>query len=374
MRPRAAFGLALLLLSVRGSSATLERPIGFTVFVENDATRATPQFPTGRPIQIALWYPAASSGRPLTYRDYLWLAAVETSQGNPGEPPPRDAMGDWKSFVASAGVTSQKADAFLATPMHASRDATPAPGRFPLVLIAQGNGQSAHDQAFLAELLAEKGYAVATTPSQARIGGPMQSEQDIPAQADAQAADLAFARSALRGKPQIRPGPYAVVGHSFGARSALLLAMRDSEVAALVSLDGGIGGRAGKGMLEKAEGFDRARAAAPILHLYEEGDRFMVPDLALLRSLDRCDRWLVRVDGMRHIHFTSTGVMVRVSPPLAAATSADSRTAAAWNAAAGAAVSFLDRFLFNPAAAREPLWAPPDSALLHVEELPRSSF
>ncbi len=374
MRPPAAVGLVLLLFSAPGSSATLERPIGFTVFLENDATRATPQFPTGRPIQIALWYPAAASGRRLTYRDYVLLAAIETSQGSPAEPPPRDAIGDWKSFLASAGVTSKQADAFLATPMHAFRDAVPAPGRFPLVLIAQGNGQSAHDQAFLAELLAEKGYAVATTPSQARIGGPMQSEQEIPAQAEAQAADLAFARNALRGKPQVRPGPYAVVGHSFGARSALLLAMRDSEVAALVSLDGGIGGRAGKGMIEKAAGFDRANATAPILHLYEEGDRFMVPDLELLRSLNRCDRWLVRVEGMRHVHFTSTGIMVRVLPPLAAATSADSRTASAWNAAAGSTVSFLDRFLFNPAAAHEALWAPPGSPLLHLEEVPRSSF
>ena len=95
--------------------------------------------------------------------------------------------------------------------------------------------------------------------------------------------------------------------------------MRDSDVGALVSLDGGIGGKAGKGRLEKARGFDRTRASAPLLHLYEEGDRFMVPDLELLRSLPG-PRWLVRVEGLRHAHFSSLGAMVRVAPSAAKVT------------------------------------------------------
>jgi pimeloyl-ACP methyl ester carboxylesterase len=41
-----------------------------------------------------------------------------------------------------------------------------------------------------------------------------------------------------------------VVGHSFGARAALLLAMLDPQVAAVVSLDGGIGTASGRASLE----------------------------------------------------------------------------------------------------------------------------
>ena len=44
---------------------------------------------------------------------------------------------------------------------------------------------AAHAQAFLAELLASRGYIVATVPSQARIDGPMQSEEDLPRHVEA---------------------------------------------------------------------------------------------------------------------------------------------------------------------------------------------
>ncbi|WNG34833.1 hypothetical protein F0U61_15120 [Archangium violaceum] len=121
---------------------------------------------------------------------------------------------------------------------------------------------------------------------------------------------LTFVVRALRSEPQVRAsGKYGLVAHSFGARSALLLAMRDPDDAALVSLDGGIGGKAGKGFfLERTRNFDPTKATLPLLHLYEVGDRFMVPDHELIRSLARANRWLVKVDGMRHVHFTSTGI------------------------------------------------------------------
>jgi dienelactone hydrolase len=99
----------------------------------------------------------------------------------------------------------------------------------------------------------------------------MQSEADIPIKAGEQASDLAFARKAIG--ELARRGGVGVAGHSFGARSALLLAMRESDVVAVVSLDGGIGAKTGKGMLEKARGFSRERMRAPLLHFYEELDR-----------------------------------------------------------------------------------------------------
>ena len=367
MRASAAVVALCALLAVWNGSTSTTRPVGFRVLAATDTSRTETPFPKGRPIQIALWYPAAAAGTPLTYRDYVVLAAEETSSSSPSGA--AEAIADFESFLAPAGVTKAEADAFLATTMRASRDARPASGVFPLVLVAQGNGQSAHDQAFLAEVLAGRGYAVATTPSQTRVGPRMTSEEEIPAQAQAQAADLAFALRALRTEAPVRPGPYAVAGHSFGARSALLLAMQDPDVAAVVSLDGGIGGKAGNGRLEKAPGFAAARATAPLLHLYEEGDRFMIPDFDLLRSLSACDRWLVRVDGLRHVHFTSAGVMVRSMPALARATSAGDDVAPAWDAVAAAAASFLDRSLASQRD-RAASWTPPPSPLLHVEFLP----
>jgi dienelactone hydrolase len=347
--------------------------VGFRVLERTDASRASPTFPQGRPLQIAIWYPAASSTSPLTYRDYLLLSTRELTFA-PAEPAmEREAIAEFSSPLFSAGVKPDEIESFLSTKMRASRDAAPLPGRFPLVLLAQGNGQSAHDQAFLAETLAAHGYVVATVPSQARIDGIMKGEQDIPAHATQQAADLAFALRALRAEPQVRAArKYGLVAHSFGARSALLLAMKDSDAAALVSLDGGIGDKVGKGQLEHTKGFNPAKATLPLLHLYEVEDRFMVPDHELIRSLGRANRWLVKVDGMRHVHFTSLGIAIRSLPALAARTSADQRTAAAWDAMAEATTSFLDTFLGEAAGTKASAgrWTPPTSPLLHPEKLP----
>jgi len=321
-----------------------------------------------------VWYPAATAGAALSFGDLVALTGNETSFdfGKPSDAVPAavSAVQPYRDFLGKAGASPEEVDRWLAARMKASRNAPPAKGRAPLVLIAQGNGDSAVDQVFLAEALALHGYVVATTPSQARIGGPMKSEDEIPGQADAQATDLAFVLSVLQSDAHIQRGRYGLVAHSFGARSALLLAMRDPGAVALVSLDGGIGAKTGKGLLEKARGFDPSRATAPILHLYEEADAFMTPDFDLLRSLERCDRWLVRVDSMRHVHFSSTGILVRAMPSIAARTSADGATAAAWDAVAESTAGFLDRFLAKRAA--EPRWSPPESPLLHPLFLPRS--
>jgi dienelactone hydrolase len=375
----ALFRWALPALSAQAAPGALAHPIGFRVIESADASRSTERFPHGRPVQIGVWYPASrtslSPSPRMTYRDYLLLTATETSFGAPADAAATAVLAGYRSFLAQAGATPAETDAFLSTRMRASRTASAAPGSFPLVLLAQGNGQSAHDQAFLAELLAARGYTVATTPSQANISGPMKSELEIPAQVEAQTADLAFALGVLRDEKagkNVSPGEYAVVGHSFGARSALLLAMRDPRVAAIVSLDGGIGGRAGKGLLDGANGFDRTRALARILHLYEEGDRFMVPDFELLRSLTRADRWLVRVDGVRHVHFSSAGVLVRSIPAVARRTSANERTGAAWDAIAESTASFLDRFL-GSGAVPGARWTPPPSPFLHSVNLPAAA-
>ncbi len=365
-----AVALAAAPLSAAPPSARTSRLVGFRVIERVDASRTSPQFPKGRPIQIAFWYPSASASPQLTYRDYYVLSARDASFSPSSAASEEQALAQYRSFLASASVPTPEADALLATRMHAARDAAPVPGRAPLVLIAQGNDHSAHDQAFLAEHLASRGFAVATVPSQARIGGRMKSEQEIPSQALDQAADLAFALAVVRTAPNVRAGRYGLVGHSFGARSALLLAMRDTDAGALVSLDGGIGDAAGKGLLETARGFDREAATLPILHLYEVGDRYMVSNLDPIRALVRSNRWLVRVDDMRHVHFSSLGVLAASGTTLGSVTDADAWTRTAWDAVAAATTSFLEKFVISPpAAAKARAWAPPSARPLHAAEL-----
>jgi pimeloyl-ACP methyl ester carboxylesterase len=132
----------------------------------------------------------------------------------------------------------------------------------------------------------------------------------------------------------------AVVAHSFGARSALLFAMRDGA-SALVSLDGGIGTKTGQSNLVSSRFYDSVRATLPILHLYEDLDSFMAPDFSLLRSLARADRFIVRTAHLHHVHFTEIGAVLAGFPALATATRADPETARAYDDVARTVVAFL---------------------------------
>jgi dienelactone hydrolase len=323
--------------------------VGLRVLSEVDHERRVARLGTDRPIQIAVWYPALRGRPALAHRDYLALQATETGAGVGAEA----VVADYKRLLAENGVPADALDRWLAAPLTAARDARPAPGRFPLVLVAQGNFQSAYHQAALAEHLASHGYVVATCPSQTRISGPMENEDAILGSAEEQADDLAFVLRRLRAWPGADAERLGVLGHSFGARSALLFAMEEPAVDALVSLDGGIGARTGKGVLERSRRFHPARRL-PVLHVYEDADEFMAPDFDLLRSLAG-ERLLVRLEGMRHVHFTALGLAAGASPELARAVSADADTPRRLAVAVEYARCFLDAHVRGLARARADL-------------------
>jgi pimeloyl-ACP methyl ester carboxylesterase len=346
-------------------------PIGFRVL---SARVNKPSGADERPLQIAVWYPATKSGGSgMSYRDYVALTASENHpEGKPRSDEVKKAVEEFRSFLASARVTAVDTERILATPMEAVRDAAPAKGTFPLVMISLGNGQSAHDQAFLGESLARHGFVAATVPSASRISGPMRSEEDIAAKAEEQAGDLARAASRVKTRAELEREGFAVVGHSFGARAALLLAMSDSSIRALVSLDGGIGAKTGRGRLEQSSLFHAKSMAAPILHFFEDLDDFMAPDFGLLDSLEGSRRFLVRVPDVHHVHFTSVGPLSSRAPSLAAATRAADGTGRSIEAVESSTLAFLDIFLNGTDRSGAP-WKPSDPEFLTVE-IPRGEL
>lgn len=205
--------------------------------------------------------------------------------------------------------------------MFATREGAPARTAFPLVLVAQGNGQDAADQAVLAEYIASHGYIVASVPSP-MIRQPMTDQSQIGSFAEAQADALEAAMARIPRMLAIRKGRIGVIGHSFGARPALLLAMRRPSIRALVSLDGGIGTATGASEMKAAPSF-RARAELPAtLHIYEKLDAFMKPDLAFLHGLRIRSLRLEATEDMHHVHFTTYGFAAATIPEFAKLTNA----------------------------------------------------
>jgi dienelactone hydrolase len=278
--------------------------VGLQVKLERDAQRVLSGRP--RPVQVATWYPAreGGAGLPLTYENYVALAAGE--QGPVTAAEEAKTLASYREFLGTRGITKAAVESWLGTSLLARRDASPATGRFPLVLLAQGNGGAAADQAVLAEYLASHGYVVTSTPSPLRNGSRISSETDVLPVAQEQARDLSFARRVAERLAFVdKTKPVGLAGYSFGARAALLL-LPEARVGALVSLDGGIANKAGKGWLKPAA-FSPREVKAPILHVFQDAEDDVVPDFDLLATFAQTDRILVKVSGLRHSHFITYG-------------------------------------------------------------------
>ncbi|MGN6392841.1 MAG: dienelactone hydrolase family protein [Gemmatimonadales bacterium] len=318
--------------------------VGFTEVIQADSSRRSVAG-APRAVEVAMWYPArGSSGRPLTYREYYRVSTPKQ-------------LDELLSMLKSRGAPDSVVERWMSAPMLAARDAAPADGRYPLVLLAQGNGETVPDLAYLAEFLASRGYVVGTTPSPTLVSGPLTDDRQIGERAEEQARDLAVAEEVAGSRADVLRGPIGVVGHSFGARAALLLAMREPGVGALVSLDGGIGTANGRRSMEALPAYRAAAVHAPILHFYERLDAFMTPDFTLLRSLSASNRWLVAAPAMHHHHFTSLGAVSVEFPALRSVLAATAETAQAYTSVMRTTMDFLDDFVKKDARARD-RWSP----------------
>ena len=337
-------------------------PVGFTSVMLTDATRAI----QGRPrhVQLAVWYPAAASARPpMTYAGYIGLAGVETTDA-PSDVLEKHAVDSVRAFLRSVGVPDSVVTQWFSSPVLGVRDAPRAVGTFPLVLVAQGNGETAADQSVLCEYLASYGYVVATSPSQSRLTGQPDEESAVGRAAEDQTDDLALLRA--RVSKEWAVAGTAIVGHSFGARSALLLAMRDSSVRAIVSLDGGIGTATARASLQSAPSF-RRDVKVSILHFYEDLDRFMIPDWGMLTSLQGARVWIASTSDLHHHHFSDIGAASGRFPPIAAATRATGATGGSYAAVLERTRNFLDGIVRGDTAASTK--SVRDSGQVHVRQL-----
>ena len=205
--------------------------------------------------------------------------------------------------------------------------------------------QSAHHQAILSEYLASYGYVVATCPSPMRISGPLTDPSRILSYAQQQASDMAFIFNTLKHRPNVDPGKLGLIGHSFGARAALLLLTELTDTDALVSLDGGIANKIGKDWLNADRSFKPENITVPILHFYQDVEDFVVPDFYLLETLNSAPRYLIRIDEMRHLYFTSLGMVTAMIPGFAPPTVRQSIIQENYEAICLYTLRFLDAYL-----------------------------
>ena len=284
--------------------------VSFKVLLLYDSSRTTADHKSFRPVQVSVWFPAHLSRKsdPFTYRDYFILSAAD-SQFQISKSIQDSAIIKYKNLLLKNGVSIRTFRTWFDLHMLADKNALPINEKVPLIIVAQGNYHSAHHQAFLCEFLASNGYVVATTPSQTRISGLMTDNSQAVENAEEQVKDMEFAISSLHRFNNIDFNNIALIGHSFGGRSILLLQMRNKNVRCLVSLDGGIGLSSAVQDIKKSSYFDREKMIVPLLHFYEETDEFITPDFSLIDTFDKSKRFLVKINDFHHYYFSSLGVV-----------------------------------------------------------------
>lgn len=227
--------------------------VGFRSLYQLDHTRQyDPEFVTDstkppvhkpRPIYVAVWYPAQKTGaKPMEYRQYL-----EASSDDPLIAPFAKRLSrHWVAVASEETVGKEPAcrtpaetsafERLMAAKTFAVKDATPAEGRFPVVIHHPGLNGVADDSSVLCEMLASHGYVVLCSayPNYYAEGVGISSDLHTSFR------DMEFLVRYARGLPFADADRLGAMGHSWGAIAVLhWAALPDSSLRAFVTLDSG---------------------------------------------------------------------------------------------------------------------------------------
>jgi hypothetical protein len=277
--------------------------VGFTVVHLLDTSRPFGRS-AARPIQVSLWYPVvrdparARSRMPFSEYVVLNVGAVTDNDRQISTSQRSKLMQQyWKEAFPKAQESS--VEHLLAVPTFALRDAKPANGRFPLIVYVPGYGGTPLTHTPTAEYLASHGYVVAISPSQGMTFDTAGEEEQV--------RDIEFIASSLSTRPMVDPSRRALMGYSFGGGSVIVASMRDSHIAAVVSLDGMALWDHTADIVRNHPAYDPAAFRAPLLALKSDND--YTEDLSILKSLVLSDRQLLHIKGAQHHNYIASSII-----------------------------------------------------------------
>ncbi len=288
--------------------------VGFRLLQDMDPSRSFQG--KSRPIRIYLWYPTGkSSGSAMSFRDYADLAALDFGSDR------RIPIGSERIDPSLPIITSFSEEGMarlMSKELRAVRDAHPGEGRFPVVVLGQGiDFESPLAHVVLCEYLASHGYVVVTTPLlgvHSRLSGV--GILDV----EAHVRDAEFASGRARDLSFVDSSRLGAAGFDLGGISALLLAMRNPDVKALVTMDCAV--QFDNGFLKvphESPDFNPDRLRIPWIHMMTEMYlREDLPDLgtrSLFAQAKYSEAYFIWIDEVEHANFTSY-TMLGLEKPL----------------------------------------------------------
>ena len=269
--------------------------VGFRLAVEYDHSRriAPPMDfegkpntgPLAMPMQIGVWYPAvpAPSTRAMPYGIFAALGA----KGNDLTPVTAadraraiESMRSFSGFAFGRALADSQIQPVDTVKTAAVRDATPAPGRFPVVIAATDG--SITPATVLFEYLASQGIVVIAMPSQRAYGTLQVSRPAIVV--EARVRDLEYLLAHARQYAFVDTARVAALGINFDGMSALAFQMKNMAARAVVSVDGWEGKQGFAGSFRSSLRYDPRRMRVPYLVVLQD-EASPPPNLTLDRGI-----------------------------------------------------------------------------------------
>jgi hypothetical protein len=188
-----------------------------------------------RPIDIDIWYPATDSSKdtPLHFRNILGLLETRANYytaSNVG-----NGFAQQIAHYFAESLKCSDSSKVLNFKTNTFKNASPAKGKYPLVIYLSAFNGMSYENFTLFEQLAQKGFVVASVSSIGRFPGDMTMKyEDLMEQVN----DAVSTLNVLKVDGNIDFDRIGIIGYSWGGLAGSILANRIPQAACLISLDG----------------------------------------------------------------------------------------------------------------------------------------
>ena len=277
--------------------------VGFRIIQTYDYSRVY-KGKQGRPMQIAVWYPANVKTPKMKFSEYLELYLTEESFAKPTEKQVQENLSMWKKELAGRVEPAADGERILQAETFGVKNAPVANGSFPVIIYGAGGQGESFENSCLFEYLASHGYFVLASPAV----GPFEHKTTVDAVGlEAEARDMEFLIAQAQQFTEADLTRLGVTGWSWGGLSAMLVQMRNPNVDAVLSLDGSIAMHEDK--IQTTAFFSPQRVRVPVMFM---STRRNVPRVeSFIKKVNYADIFLLSFNEITHSDFSDYGFIAR---------------------------------------------------------------
>lgn len=298
-----------------------------------------------RPLLIQIFYPArvSSNAARMAYGDYLNLKADTPAAALVAEGL-RQRAGVIHEYYQGKYLQAYRNGLYerlINLPVASVRDAPAAQGKFPVVIYGGGAGFGMEENAVLWEFLASHGYVVAVVP--------MMAANSVSSFAHAigletHTRDMEFLFEQIKANPIADMSRVGAMGFSYGGQAALLMAMRNTDIKAVVGLDPSFIGSNYNQFLKSSPFYNVDNVTIPVLELHRKDDKTVTYDVT--DALKYSERYSFEINDLNHVDFDNYALLyTAVLPEQAKPNSPIATRKAAYEAMTRYILDFLDVYL-----------------------------